>query len=111
MGNEKPSDKYSEKRRHERKTTNVQVEVVSQGELHKETAKDVSFSGIYIRNSDFEKYEINQEIVIAFESKDGQAHTIEGVIVRKDENGAGIQFKEELVSVALKAAEEWKKEK
>jgi hypothetical protein len=104
----KSTDKITEKRRHERKDTNVQVEVVTGGMLHKEKAKNVSFSGIYIENSDFHKYELDQEIVLAFESKDGQAHTIEGKIVRKDEKGAAIKFKEELVSVALKHASEWK---
>jgi len=103
----KPTDKISEKRKHERKSTNVPVEVVSGGQLHKETAKNVSFSGIYIQNPDFNKYELGQEIVLAFESKDGQAYTIEGRIVRKDENGAGIQFEEELISIALKHASEW----
>ncbi len=105
------TDTITEKRKHERNQTSVPVEVVTGGQLHKETAKDVSFSGIYIRNTDFHKYDINQEIVLAFESKDGQAHTIEGIIIRKDNFGVGIQFNEKLVSVALKHASEWETQK
>ncbi|MFH2091976.1 MAG: PilZ domain-containing protein [Pseudomonadota bacterium] len=97
-----------EKRKHQRKQTSVQVEVVTGGQLHKEIARDVSFSGIYIKNSDFHKYEVNQDIVLAFESKDGEPYTIEGKVIRKDEKGTAIQFNEELVSIALKHAEEWK---
>ena len=96
-----------EKRRHERKKTRVPVEVVTNGKLSKETAKDVSFSGIYIRNTLFHKYEINQQIVLAFESKQGDAYTVEGTIVRKDEFGAGIQFEEQLIPIAYKHALEW----
>jgi hypothetical protein len=97
----------TEKRKHRREKTNVPVEVVSGGQLHKEMAKDVSFNGIFINNTEFDKYEVGQEVVLAFESKDGEAYTVEGRIVRKDENGAGIEFTEELVSEALKHAKEW----
>ncbi|MCG8640204.1 MAG: PilZ domain-containing protein [Desulfobacterales bacterium] len=101
----------TEKRRHKREKTRVPVEVVTGGRLYKETAKDVSFSGIYIRNTLFHKYEINQQIVLAFESKQGEAHTVEGTIVRKDEFGAGIQFDEQLIPIAFKHAREWQIEK
>ena len=91
--------------------TSVPVEVVSVGKLHKETAKDVSFSGIYIESSDFHKYELEQDLIIAFASKDGKAYTLEGKIVRKDTSGAGIEFKEELICDALKHVSEWQQTK
>ncbi len=40
----------TEKREHERKLTNVEVEIVSRGEVKKANAKDVSLSGIFIKN-------------------------------------------------------------
>lgn len=107
MSENEQARKITEKRKHERKATRVPVEVVSRGQIHKETAGNVSFSGIYIKNADVEKYDLNQEIVLAFESKDGKPYTAEGIIVRKDENGAGIQFKTELVTIALQHAAEW----
>ncbi len=107
MEKKETAGQVTEKRKHHREKTNVPVEVVTRGQLHKETAKDVSFNGIFIQNKEFDKYEVGQEVVLAFESRDGEPYTVEGRIVRKDENGAGIEFTEELVSMALKHAKEW----
>ncbi|MCD4675102.1 MAG: PilZ domain-containing protein [Desulfobacula sp.] len=107
MTKEEMPEQSVEKRKHERKPTNIKIEVVTGGKLSKETAKDISFGGIYINNRDFEKYEIDEDIVLAFESKSGEAHTLEGKIVRKDKEGIGIRFKKELIAIALKHAEEW----
>ena len=54
-----------------------------------------------------DKYEIDEDIVLAFESKSGKAHTLEGKIVRKDKEGIGVRFEKELIAIALKHAEEW----
>ncbi|MBU1342351.1 MAG: PilZ domain-containing protein [Proteobacteria bacterium] len=107
MTKKEKTQKTIERRKHERVPTKLQVEVVTGGKLHKETAIDVSFSGIYIKNKEFHKYEINENIVLAFESKSGEAHTLEGKIVRKDKHGIGIEFSDELIAIALKHASEW----
>ncbi len=97
----------TEKRKHERKPTNVEVELVAGGKVDKSKAKDVSVCGIFIKNQDSDSYKVDESIVLAFESKSGEPHTIEGKIVRKDNEGIGIRFKEELITIALKHAEEW----
>ena len=99
--------KNGDLRKHERKSVKVPVEIVTRGSLNKETARDISLSGIYIKSMDFEKYEVGQEIVLAFESKSGEPHALEGKIVRKDNDGIGVQFKKELVNIGIKHAEEW----
>lgn len=96
-----------EKRKHERKPTQVPVEIVTNGTLRKEKAGNISLSGIFIQSKDFEKYQLGQEIVIAFESRSGEAHTLDGTVVRKDKDGIGVMFREELVSISMKHAEEW----
>ncbi|MCF6249051.1 MAG: PilZ domain-containing protein [Desulfobacula sp.] len=102
------SDKdNAEKRAHERKPTNVGVEIVTGGRVDKAIAKDVSLCGIFIKNQDSAGYDLDEDIVLAFESRTGKAHTIEGKIVRKDAEGIGIRFKKELIATALKHAEEW----
>ena len=97
----------TEKREHERKLTNVEVEIVSRGEVKKANAKDVSLSGIFIKNSEISSYDVGQNIVLAFESKAGKAHTVEDKIVRKDENGIGVRFKKELLDKAFEHARQW----
>jgi len=103
----KENMKNGDKRRHERKCTNVPVEIVTGGSLNKEKARDISRSGIFIKNSGSDKYEIDQDLVLAFESKSGEPHTLEGKIVRKDKEGIGVRFKKELVTIDIKHAEEW----
>lgn len=97
----------NEKRRHERKPTSVGVEVVANGKVDKNKARDVSLCGMFIRNEDSSGYDLNQDIVLAFESKSGQAHAVEATVVRKDEKGIGIRFKKELIAIALEHAQEW----
>ncbi len=104
----KEDEKQMEKRKHERKPTKAPVEIVTGGSLNKETARDISINGIFIKNDDFDKYEEGQEIVLAFESRSGEPHTLEGKIVRKDKEGIGVKFKKELVIIGIKHAEEWK---
>ena len=104
---EKPIEEPIEKRKHERKPTDVRVEVVTGGRLNKERAENISISGIYIKNKDFYKYDIDENIVLAFESKSGEAHALEAKVIRKDKDGIGIQFKRKLIAIALKHAEEW----
>ena len=96
-----------EKREHVRKPTNVGVEIVSGGRVSKASAKDVSLCGMFIKRADTESYEVDEDIVLAFESKSGQAHTIDAKIVRKDAQGIGIRFKKELMAMALEHAQEW----
>jgi len=50
---------------------------------------------------------VGQNIVLAFESKAGKAHTVEDKIVRKDENGIGVRFKKELLDKAFEHARQW----
>ena len=96
-----------EKRKHERKPTQVPVEIITGGSLNKETANNISLTGMFIRNNEFDKYDVDQDIVLVFESKTGEPHTLEGRIIRKDKEGIGIRFKKELVSIGMKHAEEW----
>ncbi len=107
MVREDTSQQPEEKRRYERKSTNVKVEIVAGGKLNKEVAKDISLSGIYVINEALEKYQVDESVVLAFESKTGEAHALDGQIVRKDEEGIGIRFEKELVSMEIKDAEEW----
>ncbi len=101
MAKEETSEQTDEKRKHERKSTNVQVEIITSGKLSKEIAKDISLSGIYVKKDKFDRYKVDEAVVLAFESKTGDAQTLEGKIVRKDDEGIGIRFKKELVSIAL----------
>ena len=97
----------TEKRVHERKPTNVEVEIVADDKVDKAKAKDVSLCGIFIKNQNSTDYKVDENIVLSFESKTGETHTIEGKIVRKDNEGIGIRFKRELIATALKHAEKW----
>lgn len=95
------------KRAHVRKPTKVEVEMMSDGNVDKAPAKDISLCGIYIKKPDSDGYKLDGDIVLAFESKDGEEHTVEGKIVRKDKEGIGIRFKRELIAIALEHAQEW----
>lgn len=96
-----------EKRKYPRKPTNVKVEIVSGGRVKKAKARDVSLGGMFVKKDDTKSYDVDEDIVLAFESKSGEAHAMEAKIVRKDKRGLGIRFKKELVDAALKHAGDW----
>ncbi|MCP3875583.1 MAG: PilZ domain-containing protein [Desulfobacteraceae bacterium] len=81
-----------DRRRHPRKKFDSLIDFVKGGNLIKEKAKDLSYSGIFLKSSRLEKYNINDSLTLAFQDTSGQPKKYKGHIVRKDREGIGVHF-------------------
>ena len=81
-----------EKREHPRTDFQSYVEFIKKGKLYKEASRDLSYSGIFLKTKTPENYAVNDSIMITFQNAEGRPQKRKGKIVRKDEEGIGIQF-------------------
>lgn len=88
----KSTQSGKEKRRYPRHTFNALVDFVRQNHLYKETADNLSESGIFIRSNNPAQYMLNERVTLSFQTSDGKPHKYTGEIVRKNESGIGIHF-------------------
>ncbi|MFA5902672.1 MAG: PilZ domain-containing protein [Desulfobacula sp.] len=83
---------HKEKRMHYRIDYITYVELNSNGELLKETSKNLSVSGIYLKSSRSDRYNIGDVIIITFIDLESQPRKYSGLVVRKTDKGIGIKF-------------------
>jgi len=82
----------NEKRKYPRINFEGYVDFVKEGELLKGKSKDISYSGIFIKSQTPYKHKENDRILITFLTPEGYPQKRNGTVVRKNENGIGIQF-------------------
>ncbi len=82
----------NERRINPRKEFKTFVEFIKEGRLFKETSRDLSYSGIFLESKAPNQYNINDSIILTFQTLKGRPQKQKGKIVRKDSNGIGIKF-------------------
>lgn len=87
-----PQPKGSERRRFPRDNFPGFVDFISQGTLYKEQARDLSYTGIFIKSRTPEKYKTNDFIVMTFQTKKAGPQRRKGRIARIDHTGIGVNF-------------------
>jgi len=81
-----------ERRKHTREFFNCPLLFVYEGKYFKGTSRDLSHSGIYVESFDADQFKINDFISLALHTSNNDYQKHEGRIVRKDNEGFGIQF-------------------
>lgn len=87
-----PRQTDRERRTYPRTAFQCYVEFIKEGRLFKETSRDLSFSGIYLKTQSPEKYRKNDLILLSFQTPDGNPQKRSGRIVRKKSDGFGVHF-------------------
>lgn len=82
----------NERRKHLRKDFQTFVEFIKEGRLFKETSRDLSYSGIFLKSKTPDQYNINDFIMLTFQTSKSRPQKHNGQVVRKDSNGIGIKF-------------------
>ncbi|MCG8549524.1 MAG: PilZ domain-containing protein [Desulfobacterales bacterium] len=82
----------SERRGHPRTEFHGFVDFINKGTLHKEQARDLSYSGIFIKSRTPEKYKKNDFIVITFQTAETGPQRRNGRITRISRTGIGVNF-------------------
>jgi len=81
-----------DRRRYARTEFHGFVDFINKGSLYKEQARDLSYSGIFIKSKTPEKYRINDLIVMTFQTDDLGPQRRNGQIARIDRTGIGVNF-------------------
>jgi formylmethanofuran dehydrogenase subunit E-like metal-binding protein len=68
------------------------VDFINKGTLYKEQARDLSYSGIFIKSRTPEKYKKDDLIVMTFQTDDIGPQRRNGRISRIDATGIGVNF-------------------
>ena len=87
-----PRQDGADRRRYDRTEFHGFVDFISKGTLYKEQARDLSYSGIFIKSKTPEKYRIKDLIVMTFQTDDLGPQRRNGQIVRIDRTGIGVNF-------------------
>nr|WP_319392153.1 PilZ domain-containing protein [uncultured Desulfobacter sp.] len=87
-----PQPGESERRRYARTEFHGFVDFINKGTLYKEQARDLSFSGIFIKSRTPEKYKKDDLIVMTFQTDDIGPQRRNGRISRIDDTGIGVNF-------------------
>ncbi|WP_320043335.1 PilZ domain-containing protein [uncultured Desulfobacter sp.] len=82
----------SERRRFPRTEFHGFVDFINKGILYKGQARDLSYSGIFIKSKTPEKYKKNDFIVITFQTAGTGPQRRNGQIARVDHTGIGVDF-------------------
>lgn len=82
----------AERRRFPRTEFHGFVDFINKGTLYKEQARDLSYSGIFIKSKTPEKYKKNDLIVITFQTAGIGPQRRNGQIVRVARTGIGVDF-------------------
>lgn len=82
----------NERRKNLRKDFQAFVEFIKEGRLFKETSRDLSYSGIFLKSKTPDQYNINDFIILTFQISKSRPQKYNGQVVRKDSNGIGIKF-------------------
>ena len=81
-----------ERRRSSRTEFQGFVDFISKGTLYKEQARDLSYSGIFIKSRAPEKYKKDEFIVLTFQTDEDGPQRRNGRIVRISRAGIGVDF-------------------
>lgn len=87
-----PLHRSKEMRRAPRYNLDCEVDFIMDGRLFKETSKDISHSGIFLKSKSPKKYNLGKKVMLAFQLPNEGHHKCKGYIVREGKNGVGIQF-------------------
>lgn len=83
---------HKEKRMHYRNDYITYVELINNGKLFKETSKNLSVSGIYLKSNRLDRYDIGDVITMIFIDLEGWPKKYSGLVMRKTDEGIGIKF-------------------
>lgn len=86
------TDNPGEKRKYPRKEFECFVDFVKEGRLFKESSKNLSYSGVFLKSNKPDKYNIDDSLMLTFQISNGQPQKHKGRVVRKKNNGIGVQF-------------------
>lgn len=87
-----PQPKGPDRRRYPRTEFHGFVDFIDKGTLYKEQARDLSYSGIFIKSKTPEKYKKNELIVMTFQTDKLGPQRRNGQIARIDDTGIGVNF-------------------
>lgn len=87
-----PQPKGADRRRYARTEFHGFVDFINKGTLYKEQARDLSYSGIFIKSKSPEKYKKNDWIVMTFQTEKLGPQRRNGQIARIDDTGIGVNF-------------------
>jgi hypothetical protein len=83
---------YDESRKYPRKEFQTVVEFIKEGKLFKETTRDLSYSGIFLKSKTPDQYSIDDIFILTFQISNNRPQKHTGQVVRKESNGIGIKF-------------------
>ncbi|MCG8689187.1 MAG: PilZ domain-containing protein [Desulfobacterales bacterium] len=86
------TNKNKEKRRFPRYDFESQVEFIKDGKLFKETSRDLSHTGLFLKTMMPDKYSVSDKVMLTFHHPNQGPQKRNGYIVRKARNGIGIHF-------------------
>lgn len=81
-----------EMRKYQRVEFESFVEFIKEGKLFKETSKNLSYTGMFIKSKSPEKYKVDDSILITFQYPKGHPQKREGKIIRVEKKGIGVRF-------------------
>nr|WP_319490327.1 PilZ domain-containing protein [uncultured Desulfobacter sp.] len=87
-----PRSKGPNRRRYARTEFHGFVDFINKGTLYKEQARDLSYSGIFIKSRAPEKYKKHDLIVMTFQTDKLGPQRRNGQIARIDNTGIGVNF-------------------
>ena len=77
-------------RKRPRKIYNKSINFATQGQVYEGSIKDISATGVFIKTID--RFYERQQITIAFPLKNGSKKKLDGLIVRRNNEGVGVEF-------------------
>lgn len=81
-----------DKRKQARKSIQAFVDFVKEGKLFKETSRDISQSGIFLNSAASSRYNVGDFLTLAFQTANSKPQKHDGTVVRKTDDGIGINF-------------------
>ena len=82
----------NEKRNHTRHCIQTLVDFVLNGRLFKEVSANYSASGIFLKSFSPNRYQVNEFLTLTFQPAGGAPQKHWGKIVRKSDDGIGVEF-------------------
>ena len=77
-------------RKRPRKIYNKSIIFAAQNQVYQGSIKDISATGVFIKNKD--RFSERQQITIALPLKNGREKKLDGIIVRRNNEGVGVEF-------------------
>ena len=84
--------KETDRRKYPRNEFQGFIDFINKGTLYKEQARDLSYSGIFIKSRTPEKYKKNDLIIMTFQTNETGPQRRNGRIARISHTGIGVNF-------------------